>query len=140
MNFLFILLLSISLQTIGTGVLYLLCFVSVRIFSGGFHAKTHMRCSLAMVIWYLMFCVLNVFLAAADWKILSIGTLLAYVPLIRYAPVPNGNRPLSRIKRRKCRGRTVSVYTLWVLLAAFFTSFGVWTGTVFFFALWMVQC
>ena len=57
-NFAVVLLLSALLQNIGTGVLYLLCFVSVRLFSGGFHAKTHFRCGLAMAVFYLLFSVI----------------------------------------------------------------------------------
>lgn len=138
-NFLSIVLLSVCLQGVWTGLLYLLCFTSVRIFSGGYHAKTHMRCNLTMIVWYLLFSALNIFLIKADWRILSVGTLMTYVPLIRYAPAPNENRPLSQAMRRKCCRRAVIVYTGWVILAALFTLFGVWGGTVIFSTLWMVS-
>lgn len=64
---------------------------------------------------------------------------MTYVPLIRYVPVPNENRPLSQSVRRKCCGRAVIVYTGWVILAALFTLFGVWGGTVIISTLWMVS-
>ncbi len=138
-NFAIVLLMSLVLQGIGTGILYLLCFVSVRLFSGGFHAKTHFRCGLAMAVFYLLFSVICEGLSAAGAEVLAAGTTLAYIPLLICAPIVNENRPLDDDARRKNRRRAIVLYTLWTASAACCVIFGMQAGRVLFSALWIIS-
>lgn len=138
-NFAIVLLISGVLQGIGTGLLYLFCFVSVRIFSGGFHAKTHFRCGLAMVVFYLMFAALCRGLSFVGMETILIGTALAYVPVICCSPVVNENRPLGEREQRRNKKRAVILYTLWAALAAAFVLFGTEAGKIIFSTLWVIS-
>lgn len=138
-NFAVVLLLSALLQNIGTGVLYLLCFVSVRLFSGGFHAKTHFRCGLAMAVFYLLFSVIYQGLSAAGTEVLSAGTALAYIPVAVCIPVVNRNRPLNDAERRTNRKRAIILYVLWTMLAVLLVFFGMEAGKVILSTLWIIS-
>lgn len=138
-NFAAVLLISAALQEIGSGILYLLCFVSVRIFSGGFHARTHLLCGISMILFYLLFTFICKGAASAGSAVLIAGTILAYAPLLKWAPVRNRNRPLNDSKRRKNRYRAVASYILWTLAAAAFAAFGMQSGKEILFALWIVS-
>ena len=138
-NFVVILLISSMLQGVGSGILYLMCFVSVRIFSGGFHARTHFRCGIAMVLFYLLFVLVCRGIISAGAEVLIVGTMIAYIPLLKWVPVRNENRPLNDSKRRKNRYRAIVSYIAWTITAALFVSFGMQWGKEILLTLWVVS-
>ena len=100
-------------------LLYLICFVSVRIFSGGFHAVTHAGCSIFMIVFYLIFTLMyNVILHMGIlWVALFI--VLSYLPIVLFAPVRNKNRYVSEKKARINRIRGICLYSLWAAVSVF---------------------
>ncbi len=100
-------------------LLYLICFVSVRIFSGGFHAVTHAGCSIFMIVFYLIFTLMyNVILHMGIlWVVLFI--VLSYLPIVLFAPVRNKNRYVSEKKARINRIRGICLYSLWAAVSVF---------------------
>ena len=121
------------------GIFYLLCFITVRIFSGGYHSTTHFRCSLAMISFYLLFIFIYKKILTIDVDILLVGVLLAYIPIIIYSPVINENRPLSEYVRRKSRQRAIIVYSLWLIMSLIFIFFGMKQGRVIIATLWIIS-
>lgn len=138
-NFAMILLISSMLQGVGSGILYLMCFVSVRIFSGGFHARTHLRCGIAMVLFYLLFVLVCRGIISVGAEVLIVGTMIAYIPLLKWVPVRNENRPLNDSKRRKNRYRAIVSYIAWTITATLFVSFGMQWGKEILLTLWVVS-
>lgn len=100
-------------------LLYLIGFVSVRIFSGGFHAATHVGCSIFMIVFYLIFTLMyNVTLhMGISWVVLFI--VLSYLPIILFAPVRNKNRYVSEKKTRINRIRAICLYSAWTAVSVF---------------------
>ena len=98
-------------------LLYLICFVSVRIFSGGFHAATHVGCSIFMIVFYLIFTLMyNVTLHMGIlWVALFI--VLSYLPIILFAPAKNKNRYVSEKKARINRIRAICLYSAWAAVS-----------------------
>ena len=121
------------------GIFYLLCFITVRIFSGGYHSTTHSRCSLAMISFYLLFIFIYKKILTIDVDILLVGVLLAYIPIIIYSPVIYENRPLSEYVRRKSRQRAIIVYSLWLIMSLIFIFFGMKQGRVIIATLWIIS-
>ena len=100
-------------------LLYLICFVSVRIFSGGFHAVTHAGCNIFMILFYLIFTLMyNVILHMGIlWVALFI--VLSYLPIVLFAPVRNKNRYVSEKKARINRIRAICLYSAWAAVSVF---------------------
>lgn len=98
-------------------VLYLLIFVGLRSFCGGYHAKTHLRCHICTIGAYLLFMLCNMWLSP-DNAILLLGeNLLASVPVVLFAPIPHANKPLTDAVRKKNRIRSIVLYYSLTLLA-----------------------
>lgn len=52
LNILLILLLSILVRSVLSGIVFLVCFIYVRRYTGGYHAETYFRCNSALCITY----------------------------------------------------------------------------------------
>ena len=120
-------------------LLYLICFVSVRIFSGGFHAVTHAGCSIFMIVFYLIFTLMyNVILHMGIlWVVLFI--VLSYLPIVLFAPVRNKNRYVSEKKARINRIRGICLYSLWAEVSVFMILNDMLIGYVISAVLYMIS-
>lgn len=119
-NYILILVTSIVLkQDVYIPLLYLICFVSVRIFSGGFHAATHAGCSIFMIAFYLIFTLMyNVTLHMEILRV-ALFIVLSYLPIVLFAPVRNKNRYVSERKARINRIRAICLYSAWAAVSVF---------------------
>lgn len=54
LNILFVLLLSILFRSLLSGIVFLMCFIYVRRYTGGYHAETYFRCNSALCITYIV--------------------------------------------------------------------------------------
>ena len=106
-------------QDVYIPLLYLICFVSVRIFSGGFHAATHAGCSIFMIVFYLIFTLMYkvTFHMGILW--VTVFIVLSYLPIILFAPVRNKNRYVREKKARINRIRGICLYSLWAAVSVF---------------------
>lgn len=75
-------------------ILFLICFIPLRIFAGGYHAKTQLRC-------YIMSTITTVFilnLIALFHDLVGIIGIVCYITALciiwKLAPVPDKNKPL----------------------------------------------
>ena len=100
-------------------LLYLICFVSVRIFSGGFHAVTHAGCSIFMIVFYLIFTLMYNVILHMGILWVAIFIVLSYLPIVLFAPVRNKNRYVSEKKARINRIRGICLYSLWAAVSVF---------------------
>lgn len=91
-----ILLISLILQNLLSGLLFLAIFISLRLFGGGYHAETYATCFLISNCIYLLSMGLAYILERMECSVLTIGLLLAAM-LITYvlSPIRNSRHPLS---------------------------------------------
>ena len=96
-NYLFVILLSLFLRDGIRGLLYLICFRLLRIYSGGWHAKTKAGCFLSFQIMYLMagFFIKNQILMSFNIYISFFCTLY----MILVGPVEHIYNPLTQNER-----------------------------------------
>ena len=97
---------------------YLIFFLPIRIFSGGYHAKTSERCFVLSTVMYGLSIALTKFIPLLytlwEWRIAGIVSLFVILVM---APLINENNPLSKTQRKRNR---IIVYILLVLDLAFF--------------------
>lgn len=102
-NFSCIFLLGLLLNQLCLTLLYVIAFVTLRSVTGGFHAKTYWSCRCGTIGTYIVFLLINAILPPHA-GIITLGNILAMIPVIRYAPVQNPHRPISdavRLRNRK---------------------------------------
>ena len=101
---------------------YLLCFIPLRKFSGGYHAKTSEKCFVYSIVMYI-FSIAAVKFLPLIYKpscflvLLTVSALIIFI----FSPIVNKNNPL--IKQQITRNRIISLILLSVDLALLFFLF-----------------
>ena len=76
-------------------VVFLVCYIPLRSYCGGYHARTHMGCSVISAMMLLGICLLlRVIPEAADLPLAAMVFTICGVLVFRYAPVEDSNKPL----------------------------------------------
>lgn len=107
-NILTALIISILSKTMLHFVAFMLIFVPLRIFIGGFHAKTSESCYLITSTTYALTVLCVKLMPELYTNIPAIITLaILIIPIILFAPVEHKNNPLNTDERR--RNRLISI-------------------------------
>lgn len=114
MNFVSVILISIILGMFIECIAFLLAYVPLRSYAGGFHAKTHVRCYA-----YSMMIIIGIFLAM---RFLSIPlrvyvslTIFGIASVIFLAPVEDKNKVLDKKEHTVYRKRAIEILLIIVL-------------------------
>lgn len=114
-NFLIIITISFISQTLIYGFIYLLLFLTVRVFSGGFHAKTYSVCRMTFVCTYIAVLAVAYFIGD-NWILYTIMCdIAALITMVFFSPVRHPNKELSdkEIKGNKAMSLlTTTVYSI----------------------------
>lgn len=112
-NFTIVILLGLCIRRTLESVIFLLTLCGLRIYSGGYHAKTYLLCRVSMIATYIA-----VMLTA--WLVLSISgttTIVVIINIIsvfgvsKLAPIENMNKKLSSRLKRENKIKSVIVAT-----------------------------
>ena len=118
-SFCSVLILSAVFQSPAQGALFLATYFCLRLFCGGYHAKTYAQCFLSTNATFLA-----VLLLARLFPLLHMPWLLflpvvpANVLIFAWAPVKNAHHPLSEGRRRRNRNIARALAILFDLLCA----------------------
>lgn len=129
-NFSIIMLLSVLLNRVLDGLVYLVVLCSIRRFSGGFHAKTFWLCRISMIITYLMILILSNFLVSIAIfppvsVFINIGLLLF---IAVFSPVKHPNKKLSPKQIEKNKYNAILVTIIWTILSVFLIYLNITQG------------
>lgn len=106
LNIILILLCSLFLRDIFSGLTYLFIFIFLRSFTGGYHATTYFRCNLTMIVTFLITFNLYKIITCYEPALFICETvaLINLIPIIIYSPVPNKHKPLTDTQiKRSCK-------------------------------------
>lgn len=100
-------------------ILFLVCYMPLRSFCGGYHAKTHFRCYIYSVI------MITCLLLAAKYIAFNIVlyevlVLISLIIILLLAPVEDENKKLDNVEKRVFRKRAYIIAFLEVLLYQLF--------------------
>lgn len=117
MEIIFMLLIGIVMNVFWQSIIILGAFMPLRIYAGGYHAKTPMQC--ALKTWLLFFCFLLWLKYVPGYIWLQIFLLLlAGLCLWRFAPVEHENKPLEAYEFKKYRKKAGTIYVVELSLYA----------------------
>lgn len=102
LNIILVISFSIIIQDVLSGVIFILLFIFMRSFTGGYHASTYFKCNSIMLLTFLTVCLLyrNLFQLDVDRHFYEILSLLNLIPIFVFAPVHNKHKPLSQIQKK----------------------------------------
>lgn len=95
MVFISILLVSAGLFCNFDGVIFTWFFLTIRLFSGGFHATTHKRCYVCSLMAFVCTAICAKLLPVESFWVQWIGVSICYVWIYSKAPHINPNHPIS---------------------------------------------
>lgn len=102
MNIILVMTLGVIFSKIEFSTIFLLLFISVRQFTGGYHAKTYFRCNLTMCVSFCS-CVFATDISIDIFSITSliIHMILSSIIILEFCPVSNENKPIKIETRNK---------------------------------------
>lgn len=93
-------------------VLFLICFIPLRIFAGGYHAKTQLRCYIMSTITTaVLLCLIGFLQRKMGVQTIALYIIAACV-IWKLAPVQDKNKPLDLDEQKKYRKRVHSLLML----------------------------
>lgn len=118
LNFIIVINLALLTKTFLFGLLFISAFLPLRIFAGGYHASTHLRCMITLIITYLIFVVLIRLFPVNLIKVTCFGMLiLSQLIIFLFAPSEDKNNPLNQNKKSQLRLRSIIISMLYALIS-----------------------
>lgn len=109
-NVLIILALSLIFNEFAMGILFLLVFIPLRQFTGGYHADTYLKCNLLFALCYISLMVFIKLIHVPTY--IDVIILLCHIILATIAyPIENKNKPF-RSKNQILRCKVISIFLL----------------------------
>lgn len=132
LNIILVLCCGIIMGDMLASVVYLFVFILIRIFTGGYHATSYLRCNIVMVVSFLLTYTLYRILIGIniDIRILEAILLANGLPIIIFAPVKNPHKELTPNKAKKFRVISIVIYICLSALALAAILFEIQYGTL----------
>lgn len=107
-------------------ILFLICFMHIRNYSGGYHASTKGRCFLTSILCYVCCWAITRCMAVQTRQIQMaislIGLMASMWIFYQKAPMENKNKRLPKDWKQRNRSRTFWSLGLWIALAGAFVA------------------
>lgn len=118
-----LIILFLSLGKINYFLFSMIILLSIRIFSGGYHADTTVKCLFWTTLFFLITSLAAPMLPKLDIFIYNTIFLLSIIIVYFKSPYPNSKRPVKN-KKRRWHLKLISIFfiTFWIVILLFFTN------------------
>ncbi len=123
LNISLIIIISLLLGDIVSGIIFLMFFIPLRTYCGGYHATSYLRCNIVFSVTYAMVFFISVLLSPVFKSNLNIAEailMLGFIPVLVFSPVKNKHKSLSASTAKKCRIISILIYIVLALISIFF--------------------
>lgn len=133
LNLLIVLLLSLILGCMAEGIMFLVIFVFVRQYTGGYHADTYLKCNITLGVSY--FALISVYKYVINYIpiwLQAVCLIIEIVFVLIYCPIENENKPITSEKQyNKCKYISVISYVIWGITGMFICCYHTFGNIVF---------
>lgn len=119
---------------------YLFGFIPIRVYAGGYHARSHTECYFAFATCFTLCLVLSMNTTSVHVLPLVTCSILLLI-MVRVAPVEAKNKPLTKQKRNKNRRISIFLSLVDLIIASVLFAFHVelgMAGTIYYLSKWSV--
>lgn len=122
-----ILCICIILNKFIDSIIFLLCFIILRNYCGGYHANSYLKCNLYFIGIFIITELIIMFTPIILIEPISVVIFCTslYI-LVKYAPVDNVNKKLSKIQKDKSRVIALMNFTVLVVIAGILKFIGIY--------------
>ena len=119
-----ILILGIGLLTwnILESVIFLLLFIPIRQFTGGFHASTYFKCNLSFCIVFSLILILYNFTRVINTYLSILITFTCVLLIIAECPIENKNKPIPEERKKFHKIMAALLSTIYGIVGIVFTA------------------
>lgn len=118
------LLIGVIFQCVIESIIYLLFFIPLRKFSGGFHAGSRLKCYVSSVLLFGFSVFLGVYIGTVlQLLIITILFTCCALAVLFIAPVEDKNKPLSEPEVKKCKAMVKGILSLYSIIFAVLCCF-----------------
>lgn len=102
-------------------ILFFMVFALTRVYSGGYHAHSYLKCNVVLGITYISTIVLNSSFSLSYIHYPVLLLVLFYLAVIlKFAPVPNSKKKVDKAERIKFREKILLLSAVWTVLEIVF--------------------
>ena len=112
-----ILLTGILLNALDIAIIFLIIFIALRRFTGGYHAPTYLQCKLTTISIYVAVNLLCIYLIVPLFAYIPLLILGLYI-ILRYGPIENIYKPLTPDIKKRNKHIAVLMFILLSLCGA----------------------
>lgn len=113
-----------------TTLLFYICFLVLRRYCGGFHAKSYLSCNLIFtVVLLLSLLFISKYESLSD-KGLIVITLISFLSIVFFAPISHENKPLLESELKIYRKVAIAISGLLLLIVMFLMRFDKRTAVI----------
>lgn len=123
LNILLIVSASLLMGHLMYGIVFLLFFIPLRSYCGGYHATTYFRCNMVFLLTYIAVYLSSLYLTEYfndSIQLAEVLLLLAFLPILIFSPVKNVHKTLSEKTAKKCRILSFIIYIVLALTSMYF--------------------
>ncbi len=101
LNVILIIGIGILFRSVIESIIFLVCFILLRQFTGGFHADTYLKCNCSFCISFIAVLIMyhTTFDKVNIWCSVAISTLCTAI-IIYHCPIEHVNKPIPKYKRK----------------------------------------
>lgn len=116
------LVLGIVFNLLYQSILFLMSFIMLRSFAGGYHASTSIKCYFLTIVTVTSFLLVDKFVVI--YKFIWVGLLIMFgIIILVLSPIGTSNKPLDEIERIIYKKKTIIVWFLEFSVALIFMFF-----------------
>ena len=115
-------------------ILFLLVFITLRSFTGGYHANTYGVCFMVTISVFIVTILLAEYINICWWYyllLLSVGLPIIYI----FAPIEHHNKPLETNDKARCKMISTILFLSFNIVGMVFTKVNATLSSVIFFTL-----
>ncbi|MCX7714501.1 MAG: accessory gene regulator B family protein [Clostridia bacterium] len=124
LNVLAVLLISVFVSQFWGTIAFLIAFIPLRTYAGGYHADTHLSCFLILLCVYIMDLAVVLFMPEQIKLYLFVfGIAFSLLLIVLFAPLDDENKPITETEREKYRKVSIFILAVQIIVSSslFFT-------------------
>lgn len=98
-------------------IIFILLYSTLRIYTGGYHAKTSLSCNIVFPLAFIMTLVQEQFMI--NNYCIWLFAVISYIIIVKYSPVRNVNRTLDKYESEIYHIRSIIISTIMILVLMF---------------------
>ncbi|MDE6834489.1 MAG: accessory gene regulator B family protein [Ruminococcus sp.] len=140
LNVILILLIGIVFNSLAESIVFLLCFIPLRQFTGGYHAKSYFLCNLTFSVSFSI--ALLVYHLTKEHITTYVGILIVLITCVIFfseCPIENKNKPLSSNKKKVHKALSIVLGSVYGSVAVALISCSYKIGAILLYTLVLIN-